>query len=82
MGMLYEPVVHRCPKPSTSGVAYELGTWWECDECGALWEWHSYTYEDDWKRRRRTKRVLRKIAKLQREKTELIDGMYWWTGAS
>ena len=63
-GMIYEPVVHRCPTPSTSGLTYELGAWWKCDECGGLWEYAALTYCDDWKRRRPTKRVLRKIARL------------------
>ena len=67
MGMLYEPVVHRCSTPATFGVPYELGAWWKCDECGGLWEYAALAYRNGWKRRRPTKRVLRKIARLTSE---------------
>ena len=65
MGMLYEPVVHRCAPPTTAfGISYELGSWWRCDGCGALWEFTSTTYCDDWMHRRPTKRTLRRIARV------------------
>lgn len=68
MGMLYEPAVHRCSPPSTAyGMRYEVGSWWKCDECGGIWEYAALAYCDGWKRRRPTKRVLRKIARLTSE---------------
>jgi hypothetical protein len=68
MGMLYEPVVHRCSPPSTAyGIRYEVGSWWKCDACGDLWEFVCGGLDDRWKYRRPTKRVLRKIARLTSE---------------
>lgn len=66
MGYLYNPVVHRCETPASNPWAPRrvTGAWWQCDDCGALWEFSPTPYGNDWMRRRPTKRVLRKIERL------------------
>ena len=69
MGFIYEaPAPHRCTRPGEEAYSYlhrepTHGSYWRCDECGAI-----YRYAvDRWKYVRPTKRNLRRIAALYPE---------------